>query len=329
MQPGLVRSEFIFESAPFPSCHASTIAEGKNGLVVAWFGGTRERHPDVGIWVSRQVAGNWTAPTEVANGIQGAGQRYPCWNPVLFQPKTGPLLLFYKVGPSPSSWWGMLATSEDGGQTWAAPSRLPQGILGPIKNQPVQLKNGEILCPSSTENDGWRVHFERTSDLGKSWRSTEPVNDGKRISAIQPAILLHNDLRLQALGRTEQGKIFQIWSEDGGESWGNMTLTPLPNPNSGIDAVTLKNGRHLLVYNATQKGRSPLNVAVSLDGKEWQAALKLEDEPGKEFSYPTVIQGSDGLVHITYTWMRKRVKHVVIDPMKLELKAMQDGGWPR
>jgi len=216
----------------------------------------------------------------------------------------------------------MLATSADGGQTWSAPSRLPQGILGPIKNQPVQLKNGDILCPSSTENEGWRVHFERTSDLGKTWRSTGPVNDGKKISAIQPAILLHNDRRLQALGRTEQGKIFQIWSEDGGETWGNMTLTPLPNPNSGIDALTLKDGRHLLVYNATQKGRSPLNIAVSADAKEWQAALKLEDAPGKEFSYPTVIQSNDGLVHVTYTWLRKRVKHAVIDPTKLVLKPM-------
>jgi predicted neuraminidase len=315
-------SEFIFETAPFPSCHASTIAETKDGLVAAWFGGTRERHRDVGIWLSRHVAGHWTAPVEVGDGNQPSGERYPCWNPVLFQPKAGPLLLFYKVGPNPSSWWGMLTTSADAGQTWGASTRLPQGILGPIKNQPVQLKNGDIICPSSTESDGWRVHFERTSDLGKTWRRTEPVNDGKKISAIQPTILLHNDRRLQALGRTEQGKIFQVWSEDGGESWGNMTLTSLPNPDSGIDALTLKDGRHLLVYNATQKGRSPLNIAVSLDGKEWQTALKLEDTPGKEFSYPTVIQSNDGLVHITYTWMRKRVKHAVIDPTKLVLRPM-------
>src|SRR5712691_10907241 len=69
-QPGLMTSEFIFEKAPFPSCHASTIAETKDGLVAAWFGGTRERHPDVGIWLSRHVAGHWTAPVEVADGNQ-------------------------------------------------------------------------------------------------------------------------------------------------------------------------------------------------------------------------------------------------------------------
>src|SRR5947207_8489460 len=94
-QPGLMKSEFIFETAPFPQCHASTIAESSSGLLAAWFGGTHERHPDVGIWLSRYRASHWTAPIEVANGIASATTRYPCWNPVLFQPKVGPLMLFY------------------------------------------------------------------------------------------------------------------------------------------------------------------------------------------------------------------------------------------
>ena len=108
-----------------------------------------------------------------------------------------------------------------------------------------------------------------------------------------------------------------------------MTLTSLPNPNAGTDAVTLKDGRYVLVYNHTAKGRSPLNVAVSSDGQAWQAALVLEDEPGQEFSYPAVIQSRDGQVHITYTWKRQRVKHAVLDPAKLELRAMPGGAWPK
>ena len=99
-----VKSEFIFERAPFPSAHASTIVETPDGLVAAWFGGTRERNPDVGIWVSRHSEKGWSSPVEVANGIQSDGTRHPCWNPVLFQPAKGPLILFYKVGPSPSAW---------------------------------------------------------------------------------------------------------------------------------------------------------------------------------------------------------------------------------
>src|SRR3954447_18032628 len=137
-QPGLLKSEFIYEIAPFPECHASTIVESKGGLVAAWFGGTRERNPDVGIWLSRFTDDRWSAPVEVANGIQTATTRHPCWNPVLLQPKLGPLLLFYKVGPTPSSWWGMITESKDGGVTWSKPRRLPEGILGPIKNKPVQ-----------------------------------------------------------------------------------------------------------------------------------------------------------------------------------------------
>ena len=328
-QPGLVSSEFIYETAPFPQCHASTIVETKGGFIAAWFGGTREGAPDVGIWSSRREGDQWTAPVELANGLESATNRQPCWNPVLFQPRTGPLLLFYKAGASPGGWRGLLKTSADGGMTWSKSRPLPEGILGPIKNKPVQLASGDILCGTSTEHAGWRVHFERSSDLGQTWRAIAPVNDGKEIGAIQPSILFHKDGRLEALGRTKQGKIFEIWSEDQGQNWGKMTLTALPNPNAGTDAVTLKDGRFLLVYNHTAKGRSPLNVAISTDGKEWQAALVLEDEPGKEFSYPAVIQASDGLVHITYTWKRQRVKHAVLDPAKLELRPITDGAWPK
>lgn len=325
---GLVRSEFIFESAPFPECHASTIVATKGGLAAAWFGGTREKNPDVGIWLSRFDSGRWTAPVEVVNGVESATNRYPCWNPVLFQPKTGPLLLFYKVGPSPSTWWGMLTTSGNGGKSWSTPRRLPNGFVGPIKNKPVQLRNGDLLCPSSSEDVGWRVHFERTKDLGKTWEMIGPVNDGKQIGAIQPSILFHKGQTLEAVGRTRQHKIFQIWSKDNGRTWGEMTLGDLPNPNSGTDAVTLNDGRQLLVYNHIPNRRSPLNVAVSNKGVDWQAALVLENEPG-EFSYPAVIQTKDGLVHITYTWNRKRVKHVVLDPKKLNLRPIVQGEWPK
>lgn len=333
--PGLLRSEYIYETAPFPECHASTLAETRGGLVAAWFGGTKEKHPDVGIWVSRYENGRWTTPVEVANGVESPSKRYPTWNPVLHQPKNGPLLLFYKIGPSPSTWWGMLTTSTDGGRSWSKPVRLPDGIAGPIKNKAVELSNGDLLCPSSTEDKGWRVHFERTPDLGKTWSRTEPINDGKEFGVIQPTVFFHKGGRLQALFRSRQGVVVESWSSDQGKSWGKLTATSLPNPNSGIDGVTLKDGRHLLVYNhvVTPAGkwgdRAPLNVAVSEDGKTWKAALVLEPGPPEaEYSYPAVIQTSDGLVHITYTWNRKKVKHIVVDPRKLVLREISNGKWP-
>ena len=331
--PAVVSSEFIFEQAPFASAHASTIVQSGGGLVAAWFGGTREGATDVGIWVARQVGGRWTAPVEVATGQQPDGTRHPCWNPVLFEMPDKTLTLFYKVGPSPQRWWGMRRSSRDGGQTWGEAERLPEGILGPIKNKPVRLSDGTMISPTSTETpeqpSKWRVHFERSTDGGRTWTIVRPAPgaDAAPIDAIQPSILFHSQNRLQAIGRSRSQRVFETWSEDGGKSWGPVMLTVLPNPSAGTDAVTLRDGRHLIVYNHTPKGRTPLNVAVSRDGKAWEAALVLESEPG-EYSYPAVIQAADGLVHVTYTWKRQRIKHAVVDPARLQPAPMPDGNWP-
>jgi predicted neuraminidase len=327
---GYVLGELIYplDAKPTPQCHASTIAETSAGLVAAWFGGKHERNPDVGIWVSRHNDKAWTKPVEVANGVQSADRRFPCWNPVLFQPKGAPLVLFYKVGPSPSAWWGMLTTSSDGGRTWSEPRKLGKDdaighLIGPVKNKPIQLADGSILCPSSTEHKGWRVHFELTRDLGKTWQVIGPINDGKEFGAIQPSILTYPDGKMQVLCRSRQSVIAQSWSDDGGKTWSRMTGTALPNPNAGTDAVTLRDGRQLLVYNHTTRGggfpsgRNMLNVAVSNDGKDWDTVLTLEKAQG-EFSYPTVIQAAEGKVHITYTYQRRSVKHVVLDPAAIQ-----------
>jgi predicted neuraminidase len=320
----VISSQFVFETAPFASAHASTIAETGEGLIAAWFGGTREGANDVGIWVSRQTAGTWLPPTEVATGVLPDGIRYPCWNPVLFVMPDRTVLLFYKVGPNPRSWWGMVRTSADNGRTWSSARRLPEHVLGPIKNKPVRLANGTLISPSSTESperpSRWRVHFELSRDSGETWIVTRPSESdaAQSIDAIQPSILIHAGGQLQAIGRTRSGRIFETWSSDGGTTWTPLALTNLPNPNSGIDAVTLRDGRHLVVYNHTNEGRSPLNVAVSRDGKSWAASLVLERDPG-EYSYPAVIQTADGLVHVTYTWKRERIKHVVIDPATLKV----------
>jgi predicted neuraminidase len=224
-----------------------------------------------------------------------------------------------------------LKTSTDDGATWSSATALPEGFVGPVKNKPVLMADETLLAGSSIETpekpSKWRVQFERTSDEGKTWTKTPFVNDGLNISAIQPSILFAGGNRLAAIGRTRQSHLFRITSDDGGKTWSEMTLIELPNPNSGTDAVTLRDGRHLLVYNHTAKGRSPLNVAVSADTQTWQAALVLENEPG-EYSYPAVIQTGDGLVHVVYTWKRQRIKHVVIDPAKLTLRPMTGGQWP-
>jgi predicted neuraminidase len=393
----LLKSEFIYESAPYPSCHASTIVEISPGhLAAAWFGGSAEGNPDVCIYLSRcGPDGKWGEPVKVADGItrsvpplprggcpassplrgsprvrervgvprelggvnqeklgpplvipqepsltptlarrsgedspsEGENafpssgpatnlQTFPCYNPVLFKPRHMPLMLFYKVGPSPARWWGMVKTSRDGGKRWTEARRLPEGFFGPVKNKPVELEDGTLVCPSSSEANGWKVQFESTPDLGATWFLMWPESQPSGVSAIQPSLLRLGDGRLRAIGRTKQGRLFavdQVGISSPQPHWGPMRLLDVPNPDSGIDAVTLRDGRHLLIYNPTTKGRTPLAVAISGDAEQWRQVLSLEDAPG-EYSYPAVIQTSDGLINITYTWQRKRIKHVVLDP---------------
>ncbi len=313
----ITQQELIFSNPPFASCHASTIVEiNPDKRMVAYFAGTGEGHKDVGIWLSTQQKGKWNQPVLMADGVINDTLRYPAWNPVLFKTKEGKLFLFYKVGPSPREWWGMVRTSDDDGKTWSSSRKLPEGILGPIKNKPVQLTDGTILAPSSTETrQSWKVHIERTTDLGVTWQLI-PVDTTTEFNVIQPSILFSPGNKLQILARSRNDKVIQAYSEDNGKTWGALSKTNLPNPNSGIDALTLKNGWQLLVYNPTTSGpngRAKLNVAVSKNGKSWTDAVILENGTTEEYSYPAVIQTKDGKVHITYTYDRKNVKHVVLE----------------
>lgn len=328
----IVTEEYVFEKAPFEECHAATLAENPDGtLVAAWFGGTREGNPDVAIWSSRRVQGSWTAPVVAADAVEADT---PCWNPVLFAMEPGCMTLFYKTGKTIGTWQGERVDSTDGGATWQNRHLLPEFFLGPVKNKPIRLDDGTILCGSSTEHNGWRVHVERLPATGSTWSRTESLNSQEE-SAIQPTLLTLGDGRIQMLCRPGGGhkNIWQSQSCDGGQTWSKMTPLELPNPCSGIDAVTLKDKRQLLVYNHTNSStdfgkRAMLNVAVSDDGTNWNAVCILEKEPHCEFSYPAVIQTEDGLVHILYTWKRKKIKHVALDPTKFEGIPIENGQWP-
>jgi predicted neuraminidase len=337
---GILVDQFIFDKAPYPSCHSVTIVEATNGdLVSSWFGGTHERHPDVCIYVAIKPKGSdkWNEGVKVADGVMPDGTRFPTWNPVLYQIPGGDLMLFYKIGPKPSEWWGVYRTSSDGGKTWSDKIDMPsKDFLGPIKNKPVLLSNGTLLLPSSTEGNGWHLRMESTPDFGKTWVMGDTISRGKqKINAIQPSILFHKDGSIQAIGRTRNRAIFSTFSKDNGKTWTDVELIGLPNNNSGTDAVTLKNGKHLLVYNhvlppgTEAKGpRTPLNVSISDDGINWKAALVLEDSNISQYSYPSMIQSKDGMVHIVYTWRRQKLKYVKVDPKKLKALPIKNGIWP-
>lgn len=306
----LLQQQLLFRQAALRECHAATITADHGRLNAAWFGGSAEGQPDVDIWCARSDGDGWSRPQRVTQDPQAA------WNPVLFRPAAGPLQLYYKLGPNPHDWWGLLRESSDAGRSWSKPRQLPDGIYGPIKNKPLQLPGGRLLSPSSEENHGWHVHIEYSDDNGQHWQRG-PAVAGPGIRAIQPSLLQHADGRLQMLCRSKQGHIASSWSADDGQQWSELELLPLANPNSGTDALNLADGRQLLVYNPSARFRFPLSIALSTDGLQWSRVLDLERGFG-EYSYPAVVQDQgSGLLHIVYTWNLCSIKHVVLDPQRL------------
>ena len=317
--------EFIFDKAPFRSAHASTLVESRSGgYLAAWFGGTAEGAPDVAIWMASRDATGWTAPVEIA-----VEPNVPCWNPVLFYAKSGRLWLYYKFGPSYTWWSAGRRFSDDDGKTWSQIEHLPAGLLGPIRAKPLLLPDGAIVSGSSVESYGsWAAWIERSTDDGQRWTTFGPVTlprletapqampQGsellKSTGLIQPVVvnLGKQHLRLYARSSPDIAQICVADSLDSGVTWSAARPLTLPNPNAGIDLVRLRDGRLILIYNNTSSGRSPINLAVSGDGEHFKDFAALETDPG-EFSYPAIVQGSDGNLHMTYTYNRERIRYVV------------------
>lgn len=322
--------------------HASTLVELKNGdILAAWFAGTKEGAPDQAIYGSRLHGGTWSAPVELARLDHLA-----VWNPVLFHTKDGRLWLYYKYGTHPSTWLGARRVSTDEGLTWSAEEHLPDGILGPIKDKPLVLPDGAIVSGSSVENGKWNAWVERSTDGGATWTKFGPITlpeaadipDAGAIAAskqvdtptpdetihtklyppakevvgiIQPSVVAlgEHHLRFYARVHSKANRIAISDSFDDGRTWSQASLIALPNPNSGIDAVRLKDGRIVLVFNNSYNTRTPLNLAVSNDGEYFKVFKTLEDAPG-QYSYPAIIQAANGDLLMTYSWRRETIKFV-------------------
>jgi predicted neuraminidase len=318
--------EFIFDSAPFASCHASTVLKLKNGdVLAAWFGGTAESKPDVAIWGARRTAAGWSAPVELARESEIAA-----YNPVLFYTADGKLWLYYKFGPHPNAWTGARRFSTDEGKTWSKVEHLPAGLYGPIRAKPLVLADGTIVSGTSVESyHSWSCWIERSTDNGATWTKAGPImvdraarpDDTPKYKSpwadwdetdgiIQPSVVKLKDgrLRLYARSTSRTGRICVADSKDDGKSWTQARPLELPNPNSGIDAVALADGRVVMVYNHTTKGRTPLNLAISRDGEHFRMFRVLEQAPG-EYSYPALVAGADDALYLTYTWNRKTIRY--------------------
>ena len=311
--------EFISDRMPTPSCHASTVVELSNGdLLASWFGGTREGAPDVAIWQSRRTASGWSQPYAVVREPDIA-----TYNPVLFYSAAHVLWLYYKFGPHPDSWTAGRTHSSDEGHTWAPLEHLPAGLYGPIRSKPLVLRDDTILSGTSVESyESWACWIERSTDQGQSWKRIGPIaappslaiskpKIGDEYGIIQPSLVDMGGKHIRLYARSTQtiGKICQSDSYNDGLTWSEVKTTELPNPNSGIDVVRLRDGRLVMIYNRSTHARTPLNLAISHDGEHWKDFYELETEPG-EYSYPALIQAQNGDLLMTYTWRRKKIRFV-------------------
>ena len=306
-----VHEHLFADDRPFAQCHASTLVQlPNNRFLAAWFGGTHEKHPDVGIWGAERREGRWSPPRLLAKVRQS-----PHWNPVLFADPAGRVHLFFKVGDEIPQWETWVITSEDGGQSWSAPRELApgnRGGRGPVKNKPILLSNGDWLAPASVETaEDWDVFVDRSMDGGITWQAGALLDRSAvaGLGVIQPALWESEPGRVHMLMRSTAGAVFRGDSTDDGQTWCPVYPTALPNNNSGLDLARLHDGTLALVYNPVAgnwAARTPLRLALSFDnGRTWPRALDIETEPG-EYSYPAIIPTAVGMA-ITYTWRRERI----------------------
>jgi len=306
--------EHVFgDDRPFRQAHASSLVQlPNNRILVAWFGGTREGHRDVAIWLAERFRGRWSAPRRVAKV-----RTSPHWNPVLFAAPNGRVYLFFKVGETIPAWETWVMVSRDQGQTWTRPRPLVRGDRGgrgPVKNKPIVLSDGVWLAGASLEyqRDGksrWDVFVDRSEDGGKTWRAGELIPRGAGLAGpgvIQPTLWESSPGRVHMLMRSTDGHICRSDSGDGGKTWSPVRKTSLTAANSGLDVAKLAGGVLALAYNPVPGRRTPLRIALSFDnGRTWPNGLDIETNAG-EYSYPAIIPVEVGMA-VTYTWRRERV----------------------
>lgn len=307
-------SELLFEKIPKAvAFHCSTICEAENhDLLSLWYGGTYESAHDQSLYLSRRKAGerNWSPPRIIhEDPLQPPG------NGVIFRDVDNQIAIVWgrMEGTRPmgrGQGWDrcrlFIRKSEDNGETWSEDQPLFDETRWCVpRNPPIVLGNGTLLLPvEGIENGVDGSDFLVRAAVDKPWQKAGFTPKGS-----QPAVIQRNDGSLLALLRHPLW-ITEITSKDDGKTWTPPIATKLRNPDSGITMTKLANGHLVLVYNDAIVARTPLSITRSLDeGKTWEKPLHLESNPG-EYSYPCIIQSTDGFIHVTYTFRRYAIKHV-------------------
>jgi predicted neuraminidase len=308
----------MFHSAPiFPIgsggriCHCATLVELRDGdLLAAWFAGSFETAPDQAIYAAyfQTRPSRWMPPTIIVDTPGHADGQ-----PVLYAHPRGALWLFFVTNAGQDWKTAQLKLTQSFDQVhWDTPRVLNDrpGLM--FRSKPLTLPDGSLVLPVYDEIH-WQSMAMISADGGKSWRLGQPIVTPA--GNIHPCLVSLSDGRLLAFLRTggEGGWIWQTTSDDGGWTWHEARPTRFPNPNAGIDLIRLHTGHLALAFNDSPRRRTPLCVALSDDeGRTWNARRNLEDGDA-EFSYPTLLQTSDGNIHCVYTYRRETIQHVVFD----------------
>jgi len=324
------RAELIFKpSLRFPRCHSSTVTALPDGsLMAAWWNGSEEGGKDLVIRAARRPAGkeSWEAPR-----ILGDTPDTTEGNPVLFAAPNGEVWLFYRAGlPWAKMMW---AKSTDTGKTWRKPEIFLDKPGWSFRSRVLLLANGDIIIPVMTHGasgftpTGSSTAFLYSTDNGKTWKQTKQIITKPRNN--EATIIQRSNGSLLSFMRTYDRNasdrfLWQSESFDNGRTWSKASRTVLKNPSSAIELLKLQNGHVVLIFNNSQEARSPLCLALSLDdGRTWSYKRVLEDSPGR-YSYPTLSQAADGLIHISYTFRRTHIKHVEVNEAWIMEKPWED-----
>ena len=311
------KGEFIYQNDPGrPQCHCASIIQLKNGdMLCAWYSGTEEGAPDVAVRYSRKPRGasSWAAPATLADT-----PNRPEGNPVLWQDPTGKVWCFYctQMGDGWRSSQLRCIASTDNGRTWSKPVNMARDLGYLVRCHALVASNGNWILPAYDERDWTGLMFISTN-RGKTWAMSQRISDGGGFEAgvIQPSVIERRDHALRALLRKgpKPALICESYSRDFGRTWTRPQPTRLPNPNASVDQVKLRNGHVALIFNNSGTERTPLTAALSTDeGATWKVMRNLETADG-EYSYPSVMQSSDGLIHVVYTHRRTQIRHVVFN----------------
>lgn len=332
----IVHSSFLSPMKDDFDCHTSSIVEmSKSHYCAVWKGGPGkglsniDMKENVGIWLSLFDGKNWSEPKEIVSAPQSV-----CWNPVLTFLPNGELLLFYRLGSSPRTALSFLKKSQDNGLHWSKEELLPAGIVGPTKNKPIVTPEGTLICPSSVsvgepkdehKSTACWIEILESKDGKARWKKIGPLElPHRKFGVTEPALIIDQNGHLRMFCRDRANKIGEkglVWmaiSKNNGLDWSEFIPTPLPNPDSGIDVVDLKDGRIVLFYNHSHTDRHPLHMAQSFDGGDnWSSPIVLDEEG----EFPSAILASDGMIHVTYprssTYGQRKIAYKVIDPKKL------------